>query len=472
MKAMKRCQIAATKLVFILCLLPCLIFANENSLEDDLRVKEGIRLFSDWLEGTMAKEAIPAACVALIHEDKILWKRCYNCTPDTLFAVSSLTKPFTACAVMKLWQEGKLNLDESIEKIMPNFQIRGYTGKRSITPRMLLNHTSGLPQDADFPYWNDLEFPSFHAMWQKMKSQELVYTPGTRWKYSHLGYGLLGKVVEIRSNLSYSEYLQKEFFTPLQMQKTTFLLATNDKSFIKGYSLSIGHKPRGLVPFYDTRGLDSALGLYSTLNDLSRFVSFFMGYQSDTLPLELSTIRYMVQNSVRVHKFLSYSLGWSVRQEQELQLIEHPGTMPGYSAYISISPQDHTGLVIVTNAESHLVPWANSAARWLFRAVRDAKKRPNAQYNVPPIWKKYAGKYACREGELFVEIFQGTLVIYQPSHLNMLDTLLPQEDGTFRILQGYTFGDTNGDLVTFELDTRGDVVWMKIGNLFLRPSGL
>lgn len=453
-----------------------LVAANEVVMAP--LVQSGITLFDAWVTSQIQSRQIPGVTIAIVYKDSIVWKKAYGkasltpvqaTTSDTLFPLGALTKPFTASAIMKLWQEGKIDLDSALARYLPDFEIQGYhPTKNPITVRQLLNHTSGLPQDAAFPYWNDLEFPLFPAIWQTIKGQQLVYKPGTTWKYSHLGYAILGKIVEVASGQEYSDFVQKNMLDPLIMTSTTFRPHTvKDKKLSQGFTdLSQGRK---IIPFYDLKGMKAALGIYSNVEDMGRFASFFLSPDDPLNVLRLSSRRYMTQSSLTINPQMGYGLGFAVRREKDAVFIEHPGSMPGSSCYLSMSPKNRCAVIIMCNSEEWLVPWVNEAYRWVFSAIGQTEKGSSTHKPVPFEWHKYRGKYTNREHDVYVEIHDGKLVLYEPSYINELDTLEPQSDGTFRILQGYTFGSTNGDPVSFHLKADGQVAYMKIANIYMYP---
>ncbi len=459
------------KVLLLFAFLISSLCAQENAKPE---VESGIALFDDWITSQIQNRQIEGASVAIVHKNQIVWKKAYgkaSLTPtqpmacDTLFLVGGLTKPFTAAAIMKLWQEGKIDLDASLASYLPGFAIQGYhPAKLPITIRQLLNHTSGMPQDAIFPYWNDLEFPLFPAIWQTVKEQKLVYQPGTTWKYSHLGYVLLGKVIEGVSGKSCSDYIQQNFLDPLAMSSTTFRVQKNSKLSSGFTGASRGQK---IIPNYDVKGMKAALGIYSNVEDMSKMASLFLSQDDPESILQRSTRRYMTASSVAVSPDMGYGLGFAIRRHKNTILVEHPGTMPGASCYLSMSPKSGCAVVIMCNSEEWLVPWVNEASRWVFSAVNDSESQEGVGSSVPEEWLKYRGKYTNREHDVYVEVYKGRLVLYEPLFMNELDTLEPQGGANFRIVQGYTFGSTNGDEVTFHLRSDGTVAYMKIANIYL-----
>lgn len=455
--------------------------ADDLSIKEATGVQAGIRLFDDWVKTEMSKAQIPGACIAIVYKNSIIWSKAYGSasllpkramTLDTLFPVGSLTKPFTSCSIMKLWEEGKLDLDQPIDKYLQGFKIKDYDPQSlPITIRELLLNTSGLPQDAEIPYWNSLKFPSFQDLWQKMQEQSLVYQPGSHWKYSHLGYVLLGKIVELLSWQSYADYVQMHFFEPLGLSNSTFVVEQEKMNAVaQGFSRKIGTHSRAVIPFYNVNGLRPALGLYAPVEDIARFCSLFLSLEDPKHVLQSPTRRYMTRPMVTVNPQIAYGFGLSVRQQADMVLIEHPGSLPGFSSYMSLNARDSCAVVIMCNSQEWLIPWVNECGRWVFSAIGEAVKKPSTTVPTPLKWQKYIGKYSNQEYEVFVEIYKGKLVLYEPLFANMLDTLMPQGDDRFRIREGYTFGSTNGDPVQFQLTADGQVESLKIANIYLYPE--
>lgn len=124
-------------------------------------------------------------------------------------------------------------------------------------------------------------------------------------------------------------------------------------------------------------------------------------------------------------------------------------------------------VIIMCNCEQLLSPWVDEAARWVFSSVYDVEKNGDRAINIPHEWQKYKGRYKNRDHEVYVEARDGKLVLYEPLFENKLDTLERQSDGTFRILEGYTFGSTNGDRVIFHTNDEDEIDYMKIANIYL-----
>jgi D-alanyl-D-alanine carboxypeptidase len=157
-------------------------------------VADRIRLFEAWAESQMAYRGQPGLAVGIVHDQDLVWTRGFGqadrergipASPDTLFRIASITKTFTATAIVQLRDQGKLQLDDPLAKHLPSFAVRPREpGGHPITIRHLLMHVSGLPRDADSLYWTTEEFPTREAILNALPNQEQFFQAETRWKYS------------------------------------------------------------------------------------------------------------------------------------------------------------------------------------------------------------------------------------------------------------------------------------------------
>ena len=146
--------------------------------------------------------------MAIVRDQELLWSKAYGfadvkkktpATPETVYSICSITKLFTSIAIMQLYEQGKLRLDDSLSTILPERPIhQQFSDSGPITIRSLLTHSSGLPRESDFPYWSgpEFKFPTKDQITEKLDQQETLYPAASYFQYSNLGMILLGEVVE------------------------------------------------------------------------------------------------------------------------------------------------------------------------------------------------------------------------------------------------------------------------------------
>ena len=167
------------------------------------QVATNIALLSAWIEAQMAYKHLPGLSISIVHDQDVVWAKGFGfanveeqtpATPDTLYRIASITKMFTATALLQLRDAGKLQLDDPIAKHLGWFDIRSrHADSPPITIRHLITHTSGLPRESAHPYWTDAEFPTPQQIREGLACQELILAADTRWKYSQSGFGTGGR---------------------------------------------------------------------------------------------------------------------------------------------------------------------------------------------------------------------------------------------------------------------------------------
>ena len=168
-------------------------------------VKAALDVLSAWIDSQRAYSGLPGVSLSVVHDQELVWaagfgwadvERRIPATPDTRYRIASITKTFTATAILQLRDAGRLQLDDPLTKHLPWFALASkHADAPPITIRHLLTHTAGLPREAAFPYWTDFVFPTAEGLREGLTRQESVLATETQWKYSNLGLALAGDVV-------------------------------------------------------------------------------------------------------------------------------------------------------------------------------------------------------------------------------------------------------------------------------------
>jgi CubicO group peptidase (beta-lactamase class C family) len=207
-----------------------------------------------YVEGQMRRLNMPGVSLAIVEGDKIVHLRGFGRarpggeapTPQTPFAVGSLTKSFTALAVMQLVEAGKIELDAPVQRYLPWFRVADPRASAQMTVRHLLNQTSGLPTSSgEIPLADLDDSPGATERQARALSTLVLARPvGSAFEYSNSNYRLLGLIIEAASGESYADYIQEHIFTPLGMSHTTTSQATARQN-----GLAVGHQYWFAIPF-------------------------------------------------------------------------------------------------------------------------------------------------------------------------------------------------------------------------------
>ncbi|QQS40370.1 MAG: serine hydrolase [Acidobacteriota bacterium] len=250
--------------------------------------------------------------------------------PQTRFHIASLSKTFTAAAIVLLAKDGKLRMDEKLGKYVPD-----YPAGKEIRISQLLSHSAGVPDFGGLNGYEDLMTSGLsHSDWLELiKSRPLDFEPGTNNSYSNAGYALLAEVIEKASGEQYGAFLQKKIFGPLGMKNTgqwtdgevlRNRASGYDPSYVSEFGLTNTHH-------YNKSVLWGSGSLYSTAEDL--FIWYKAIHEGKLFSLDS----------------LEYPFGWGVRKRFGRDLIEQDGNDPGFAAHISAYLKDDLCIIVLSN---------------------------------------------------------------------------------------------------------------------------
>jgi CubicO group peptidase (beta-lactamase class C family) len=279
-------------------------------------------------------------------------------TPQTKYRLGSITKQFTAMAVLLLQTQGQLNVQELICRYISECPDPW----QEITIHHLLTHMSGIPDLTEFPDFETFKATPSPPMQTiaRFKDKPLDYQPGKKWSYSNSGYVLLGYIIEQVSGQSYEQFLQQNIFDPLQMTNTGY--DHGDGSLATGYTGMDSHWEK---PDYIDMTLPFAAGgLYSTVEDLYRWDQAL--YTEQLLSQE--SLDLMFTPHAKTAAFgLGYGYGWFVGRMNQHQAVSHGGGIDGFITEIRRYLDDEVTIIILSNRETTNVPQvADQIARVVF----------------------------------------------------------------------------------------------------------
>ena len=293
-------------------------------------------------EAAMAA-GVPAVQIAVSHRGQIIYSEAFGmsdresataATSRSVMQIASITKQFTAAAILRLAERGALTLDDRIEKFVPEFNPRGAT----ITLRHLLTHTAGVgapPPNQYSPYTREQFIAGINA-------QPLAFTPGTQWSYNNANYKLLGHAIESITGMSFADFVHREFALPLGLIDTG-VCGTSNLPRPDGYGVIQGKPMR--TPAVEMSVPFAAGALCSTASDLVRW-SHLLATGRVVLPASYETMTTGIKppgNSIA-----PYGLGVFVADQLGHPTVFHTGGIAGFqSSLVYFSDQDMAIAVIV-----------------------------------------------------------------------------------------------------------------------------
>jgi len=261
-------------------------------------------------------------------------------TAQTRIPICSITKQFTAMAILILQEQGKLDVNDSICGYLKNCPDIW----RSITIHQLLSHTSGLPDPLEDFWTRDITSPiPLEMLIADAKSKLLISQPGEKFSYNNTGYILLGKIIESASGQTYGTFLQKNIFQPLGMTDTGF--DPNPKELAIGYKDKTGT----VADPFNLWVAFSAGALYSTVDDLYLWDQAL--YTNQLVPQKALETMFTAQALIPDANGVGYGYGWVTGSDNHGQFVAHEGSAYGYRTLIIRYPNERTTLIILINQE-------------------------------------------------------------------------------------------------------------------------
>lgn len=311
----------------------------------------------DSLLRTIYPSDVPGVSMAVIQKGKIVFKNNYGIADiqakekiasTTSFNIGSLTKQFTAMAVLQLAEKKKLSLSDRLRKFFPEVNKKLADG---ITIRHLLTHSSGIPDHYDCTDTKIMKHAHIADVLNAIKNVDSTYfIPGAHFRYSNTAYCLLALIIEKVSGLPYSVYMKKNIFQPLRMNHTT-VWSENEKIINKasGYEYdsatnSFKKSDADENIFFSTEG-DG--GIYTSMDDYLKWINALQSgkiFSEDMINKAISS-----QFQIDKLKKLSYGYGWFIDESSMAKQIYHSGSNGGFRAFSFIVPAESYAVVIFSN---------------------------------------------------------------------------------------------------------------------------
>jgi CubicO group peptidase (beta-lactamase class C family) len=378
--------------------------------KDKTNYTEALKLIEVWLDAQRDYDRVPGMSVIIVDDQEVLWSGAFgmanredqvSASPATLYSICSISKLFTSVAIMKLYDDGKLRLDDEIQDLLPWYDLpQQFEDSWPITIRTLLTHTSGLPRESNHPYWTgpDFPFPETESLKSELKNQETLYPSSTYFQYSNLAMSLLGEVVAELSGMAYEEYIQTQILDPLEMKDTRTYLPEDryGTELAIGYSALDRKGERYKVNLFQAKGAKAAAGFSSNVTDLAKFASWQFRLLDTTIVeiLKPSTLKHMHH----VHWTdpdwkTTWGLGFMVMKgENGDKIVAHGGGCPGYNTLFSITPASKRAYAVFTNGLNTNRTGYVQGMHSILEKYKKETQKPEKAAEVP-VLEEYEGYY-------------------------------------------------------------------------------
>lgn len=297
---------------------------------------------SKELETEIKKNHIPGMSVVVVNSNEVVFSKTYgNCKSiDTPFIIGSMSKSFTALSIMRLVEEGRIDINKPISNyIDTSLYFKNKEDGDKITVKQLLNQNSGI------------------GTYQKLGSIEITKNYG-KYEYANANYNLLGKIIESVSNESYSDYVTKNIFEPLEMNHTSATLeGSNKNGLFKGYQNYFGF-PISVKPNYPTENswIQVPAGfISSSASDMGKYLQMYLNNGLNIISED--SIHQMFYDNIPQDDIDRdyYGMGWVYTKYYSKPILTHSGLVENYTSKMFIIPESNIGVVVLVNMNDYLV---------------------------------------------------------------------------------------------------------------------
>jgi CubicO group peptidase (beta-lactamase class C family) len=408
--------------VFAPSLAPFLALA-QNQAETDLTAK--LAAIERTVEERRKSMGVPGASLVVVKDDRVILMKGFGLrdvernlpvTEDTLFAIGSCTKAFTAMAAEMSVDDGKLSLDDPPKKYLPYFKLQDPEADSKITVRDLLHHSSGLA-GTDIPWYTGV-----------LNREEVIRTVASakptaklreKFQYQNVMYSAAGEVVARAEKSTWEREIEDRFFKPLGMKASNNSVKETLKAADHATGYDIASKTPKKLAMRDLTNIAPAGAINSNARDMAAWLRLMLGqgvFEGKRLVSERG-FNELTSKHIEMGGGASYGLGWVLLQQRGQKIITHSGGIDGFNSLVALLPDKKIGLCVLTNVSGSLLPGAiqNIVFSTLLGETEPAASAPDAStQKVEP--KDEAGKYKIVEAGIDIEVIfkDGKLIARVP----------------------------------------------------------
>jgi len=419
---------------FLLCYVLLINLTYAQGVNRTSFIKDSIDVY---INRAMTNWRIPGVAVCIVKDNNIVLMKGYGVKElgipekvdeNTLFMIGSNTKAFTATALAMLQEQKKLSLDDHVSKYLPWFKLENKDATNQLIIRDLLCHRIGFKTfQGDFTFYNS-NLSRLQVM-EKLGQMKATYPFRTKWGYTNSAFLTAGEIIPKVSGKSWEAFLKDNIFAPLGMTNTLALTADMPKSFNRTVAHTLVDERLSAVPYGQLDNMAPAMSISSSVNDMSKWVMAQLNNGKvgarQVIPENAILATRQPQDYVGSVRHVNgetnyelYGLGWFLQDYAGHRLVMHDGGVTGYVSSVTLVPQDHLGIIILTNTDENSfyealrweimdayfkLPYQNYSAKYLSaykaNALADQKTikklRDSVLMNLQPAQptNAYIGKY-------------------------------------------------------------------------------
>lgn len=332
--------------------------------------------FGADVEQAIADWSVPGLAIGVVKDSTVVYAKGFGvrdteteapATTQTLFAIGSATKAFTAATLGMLQDDGQLDWTTPVREYLPRFRMKNEFASEEMTAVDLLTHRSGLPRHDLLWYGTDL---GREELFQRLRYLEPSAPFRTTFQYQNLMYMTAGYLAGQLSGTSWEEVVRRRLFQPLDMETSNLSVEATQQASNYARPYAGGRDSLARIDFHPLDAIGPAGAINSTVDDMTNWVQLFLneGQYGDQQLISAATMQRLTTPEVVVENFplrfapreapyTMYALGWFVEPYRGHRLLQHGGNIDGFSALVGFMPDDGLGFVILTNKNATPVPY-------------------------------------------------------------------------------------------------------------------
>ena len=393
-------------------------FADAQNIDRSKFIKDSLQFY---MSKALTNWRIPGAAVCIVKDGKVILMKGYGIKElglnnkvddNTLFMIGSNTKAFTATALAMLQEQKKLSLDDKVTKYIPEFKLENKLAGEQAKVRDLLCHRLGFQTfQGDFTFYNTNL--TREEVIERMSRVKATYGFREKWGYTNSAFLTAGQIIpRVTGGKTWEAFLKEYIFAPLGMGNTLALTADMPKSLNRTVPHTLVNGQLTAIPYCQIDGIAPAGSISSSVNDMSKWVLALLNDgavgKRQVIPAAAINATRQAQDLVGSVKHLNgstnyelYGLGWFIQDYEGHHLVMHDGGVNGYVSSVTLVPQEHLGIIILTNTDQNAL---YEALRW---EILDC------YFKMP--YRDYSEKY--------LEIFKGQQSVEQAADKKLRDSV-------------------------------------------------
>lgn len=409
-------------------------------------IEASLGLINKWLAFQRYYKQLPSISVGIAQGDKTLFEQSYGfadmqnripATSSTLYRIASHSKLFTASAIMRLYEDGRLRLDDPIVDHLDWFASAENPDQAEMTIKQLLTHSSGMNRDGDTDHWLNDEFPDLDNLKRQCQAGIRMFDANVNWKYSNMAFSVLGHVIAAVTNKDYETAVHELVIEPMALNRT--LPDFTDSSLNEhaiGYDTLMPGEQRKPLAHVHARAMNAATGFSSCVTDLLRF---YHHHQLDSGQFLKDASKREMQRQQFSKGPSQWGLGFELGSNANAKLVGHSGGYPGFLSRSGFDPGNNLTIVVLTNSSDSTPGLLYEGISSIIHYVHKQRPKLKGGKDDHELLDELSGYYRSRWGVSGIQRVSDGAISFMPSHT------YPTETFTRLDYVGYeTFRDANG----------------------------